>query len=114
MNEHLVRPHPAPLTPANAVITDPAHRCRLDGCRVQIIGRAPTADRITALKLPDDATRHTRQAEPEESMHLDPWYYDYLFDGDHFIIATPEEPTHDHPPRHLHRRPAADHGPPAA
>ena len=39
MNEHLVRPHPAPLTPANAVITDPAHRCRLDGCRVQIIGR---------------------------------------------------------------------------
>ena len=25
--------------PANAVITDPAHRCRLDGCRVEIIGR---------------------------------------------------------------------------
>ena len=24
---------------ANAVITDPAHRCRLDGCRVEIIGR---------------------------------------------------------------------------
>ena len=25
--------------PANAIITDPAHRCRLDGCRVEIIGR---------------------------------------------------------------------------
>jgi hypothetical protein len=25
--------------PPNAVITDQAHRCRLDGCRVEIIGR---------------------------------------------------------------------------
>ena len=25
--------------PTHAVITDPAHPCRLDGCRVEIIGR---------------------------------------------------------------------------
>jgi len=35
---HLVTT-PIYALPANAIITDPAHPCRLDGCRVAIIGR---------------------------------------------------------------------------